>query len=1284
MVSKTRKFFDELGDRIKTSVRMKKESVFLVLALILIIVLGILVRMTPFFRTDALIKEFDPWIQYYTAQYLTQHSFFEYFNWYSYQFWWPSGVERYGLRPGLPLAAAITYKIFQFFGIPISLYDICYFWPAIWGGIAILIVFFLGKEFLDSRCGVLAAFFLAFSPGHIQRTVVGFFDNETIGVPLLLLNVLFYVKALKTGKIHNSILSGIFLGLLALSSGSLQFGFLFIPLLSLLMILGNRYSSRLLVSYIGTEGVALFIALFAPLFKANLIINDFSIMVPFFFMFFMLIYHVFDHQKIHNPKLYSTIWQIIKWGSIPAIFVFLIIYIYYPGILPFGLGERGGTILNPAARNAIALVASVGEHKPSPWSGFYFNALIPVILTPLGVYFAIKRGNDEDIVLITMTLTLLYFTGSMIRIILFLSPALALIGAYGLTHIGKFFGSLVKKEQIITRRRKRQVRKTLGTSEAVVIFMLIGVMLFTQINHATTVSVEQMSWSEMIAGGQFHDWEETLAYVNSNLDSTSVIMSWWDYGYWLSVPGNVTTVNDNGTMNHTRIGLTGMAFMQTDEILSAKVFKYLKADYALVFWGFLIGGLGGDEGKWPWMLRICNDHTAEYEAFGLREKNWGETTVFNEAEYINSSSGLYEDKWFETTLVKLMFYGEPTSLSSASTQLNAYYAAQIEGYESQNISPRQDDNGNLWSTHIPSNGEYVFNCFIPYYFSSNHLVKIFKLDYTALESSFMLSDPILYNNGFGSVDIINTGLRDISMTRIKINDIYYNFTIDYNNNTVEPGAHKTIWFNTNQFLQEWSVGDPYNITAEVSADALEGRKYIFENSTDNHAVISSPTYSIKIDRENSIITTSQWDQPVTVNLNVTNTGTGLVHVDYIKLFSSSVEFDDNKTTYLIKPGQTISFNGTSVGGFPGVVFDVNVNTTEGAFDSVSMPVNKEKYKLSIISQEREMISEERVKPYNYQDLTRKILFPNASSSILYDNGTLLLTVQNTGSLVMGLEGIMVNEELIDWSKWSTIGGDKILYPGESVKIKTNLGTLEKNRQYEVIVNATGQEGESVASDSCVLIPVTDGKAIKIIDDTLVTTSEVVSNETTFVTIKNVGLESVTVNTISLNGTDYDLTTFNAIPLYGSFVLNTYDVVKFAINVTGIKINQSDIVDVRVTASGVYDEQSFQASLPYGEGIVMVPSNTYGDVDLNKLHIDVRTAGFNNMTIDTIQVNGTYITPAQMTFELGENVISLLTSNYIEISGTEFGHPDIIAGETYVIIITMVEGPVKTYTIEIPT
>ena len=182
MPNKMQKILTDFNEKIKTSLRIRRETVFIFFSLMMIVSLAILVRCSPVFAGAALIDAFDPWVQYDTAEYLANHSLYDYFNWYSDQTWFPEGVDRSNLRPGLIFGSVIVYKILGFLGIPVTLYQVCYFWPAFVGGLTVFLMFFLGKEILDHRAGILAAFFLAFSPGHMQRTIAGFFDNETIGV----------------------------------------------------------------------------------------------------------------------------------------------------------------------------------------------------------------------------------------------------------------------------------------------------------------------------------------------------------------------------------------------------------------------------------------------------------------------------------------------------------------------------------------------------------------------------------------------------------------------------------------------------------------------------------------------------------------------------------------------------------------------------------------------------------------------------------------------------------------------------------------------------------------------------------------------------------------------------------------------------------------------------------------------------------------------------------------------------------------------------------------------
>ncbi|MFX1385137.1 MAG: STT3 domain-containing protein, partial [Promethearchaeota archaeon] len=573
-------------DRLRISVSIKTRNVLFFFAVFLLVVLAIIIRLSPLIRGLTVIKAFDPWIQWYNAEYLDHHSLFEYFNWIDLKSWYPKGYYRGGLRPGLTFTVVIIHQILNFFGLPISLYDVCFYFPAFMGGLSVLAIYFLGKEVLNRSTGIFAAFFLAFNPGFLQRTTAGFFDNETIGVFATIMIFLFFLKAIRTGKFTHSILGGVFLGYLSLSWGGYQFVYLIIPLICIFLIFMNKYNENVLMAYAGVQGTGLLIFSLYTKFKFENFFTSLDLGGIFALSIILAVFHIIYRKKTEHPNFYIKLVNIVKWGAIPVILIFAIILWVAPTILPFGFGSRFWTILNPLFREDVSIVASVAEQMPSAWSVFYYNTLIPLLLVPLGIYFCFKRLSAQDVFVIAFVLLMYYFTGSMIRIILIFAPAAALAGGYGLASILKIFGNLIgEKKAGVSRKRRRQVKDTIGNSEVLVVYLLIGVLMYAQVAHTTNIAINQMSYSQIVPGGILHDWEESLTWMRNNLKGTDVVVSWWDYGYWLTPIGNVTTVNDNATKNSTRIGLTGMAFMQTNELYSARALRRLGADYVLVYWG---------------------------------------------------------------------------------------------------------------------------------------------------------------------------------------------------------------------------------------------------------------------------------------------------------------------------------------------------------------------------------------------------------------------------------------------------------------------------------------------------------------------------------------------------------------------------------------------------------------------------------------------------------------------------------------------------------------------------
>ena len=100
MVNKFQNWLNNTGDKIKTSVKISRETPFFYLSLILIVVLAVLIRLSPVIMGTFLIKEFDPWVQYTSAKYIVENGWFEWFHYHDYKMWYPEGTKRYELQIG--------------------------------------------------------------------------------------------------------------------------------------------------------------------------------------------------------------------------------------------------------------------------------------------------------------------------------------------------------------------------------------------------------------------------------------------------------------------------------------------------------------------------------------------------------------------------------------------------------------------------------------------------------------------------------------------------------------------------------------------------------------------------------------------------------------------------------------------------------------------------------------------------------------------------------------------------------------------------------------------------------------------------------------------------------------------------------------------------------------------------------------------------------------------------------------------------------------------------------
>jgi len=175
-----------------------------------------------------------------------------------------------------------------------------------------------------------------------------------------------------------------------------------------------------------------------------------------------------------------------------------------------------------------------------------------------------------------------------------------------------------------------------------------------------------------------------LAYTKDNIPGTTVVSAWWDYGYWLTLLGNVTTLADNATVNATQIQNVGYTFMAREN-RSLQLLSTYNAEYALVFvtlqiqvttdqntgqqTAYVTYANFGDEGKWTWMARISGDAQNRFqdtispygEHYMDANMTWKDESAFgyfSNATSTQAAAWVWSDQGMNSTVYKMMSWAK--------------------------------------------------------------------------------------------------------------------------------------------------------------------------------------------------------------------------------------------------------------------------------------------------------------------------------------------------------------------------------------------------------------------------------------------------------------------------------------------------------------------------------------------------------------------------------------------------------------------------------------------------
>jgi len=1193
----------------------------------------------PIFYGDAELHALDPFVQYRSAKYILDNGIFDFFNWYDDQSWFPYGKNMgTSIYPGTPITGILIFYFLNSIGIPVTLLEACVVEPAILGTLTVIMMYFLGKIIANKKVGLVAALFLMVLPGHLQRTYAGFYDNEALGIFMIVCVLTFFIHSLKTGSIMTGVLSGTCLGILSGGWSSWNYIYALLSLGAFLLVLLNRYSTRLLMSFTLTIGIGWTIGVIVPRNGTNALTGTYGL-ISLGILGLLTFIELWRRFKASNFYFFSKVSERYNWKRIllySGIAIFIVIILTAStGILQLvfsdilqtdfikGFGNRVLAIINPLY--VTQATRSVAEHIPSAWSVYYYNFSFILLLVPMGIFFFFRRLHEDDIIMILFGITMIYFASSYIRLQLLLAPAVAIIGAFGLVYLFRPF-SLVFKEKFIISRRKKRVSPIVGREIGIALLAFFTWMIMYPTMHGIWNGWANLGRSP----GMLDDMKEGYTWMRTVLPQGTVVMSWWDYGYRITTMGEKVTVDDNATSNSTQMGMVGRMFMATDESTAVEICRKYNVSYVMVRWGYYQSYLGGDDGKWQWMLRIASQT--------LADTRWAidVASIWSEDQY------KVTENFFDTILWKMLVTNEP--YIDAERTYSTAQGGSISGSDIINnkggfyrpfwsrlanpgdSSQYKTVEGNNWDFYNPdpmgsktsmpldasttvvdvdtfpgdSDANDMLKFFDVAFYSKYRIMKVYKVNYEKADLRFDIVDVKLYNNSVVYIEINNTGKRTFDIDEITIggqvastnNKITGNGTIDLKN--IYPGESILIRssdFGTINYNETYEVDvkvKDSSITANTLINKIDvtAEKSLYYNMT-------VPESKLYLFNNNSII------------FSVLNTGDDYLVINEIELDSNTGQtFITNDSTNVVAPGELKRFLVDSTTMFPSVTLNI-----DDTFDNLKITsdsqsnLTAEFYNLTVIS-------------HTYCS--------NIVNLTAWANETIKFNIKNNGLYNLTIDHVRIDNLI--WDAYITPNPHNYFIPIGSIQefeFKTNHEILNLNDSDIVFFNIT------------VNLPVNqtlDNISSKLTGDYVVMNDWIkynitiqnissYSNETLIVNLTNTGTNSLTISdfSISTNDTNTWIRTNNFSKILGgNNILAPNESALFKVN-SFLNLNYTDYVNISVhTYEGAW---GISKNLTFTErtgNVSITWTETYQNN--NTVWFNVTNTGINNITVKSVYFN----------------------------------------------------------------
>ncbi len=555
---------------------LEKHSTLLALVfLLLILALGVYIRILPALKYGLELDASDPWIVYWETKYFHTHGLFNLEGLKNVkEFWWPIGRDFTKTEYlGTAWLAAASYPIGAKFGLTLRQWLALF--PVFAGASTIIILYFLVERVTNSKlAGLTAAAFFAFFPGAIARTSVGFVEKIGMALPFIGLFYLFMFEAIKAivkdrsmrkATVH-SVLAGIFGGLVGYFWG----GFIFVLVSYALILLFDPFMGRPTVDrlkiYLITGILIVGLIVASPKVGYKFFLVNVGLSVPAALVLYALEVWI-DRSKIWRRILPEGVNAKLQLWLL-SILIVLVVIVIQSGLVGYSNLRYVAAL---GIRNISPLVESIQENQPASARAILFEYGVALILGFAGLLAFLARaltGKRDPFYLLSRSFFYFmmlfgFYINKQLAYFTQIASFLAIIG--GSIGVSDIIMGGIEKEHAGKKVKKRSVADPLRIMAGIFIVILVGMSAvyygyrsYQQNSYRAPQILTSGLGAMRTSDGNIvvplnNAWRDALAWIRNNTEQDALIVSWWDYGYWITVNTDRKTIADGLTVNETQI-----------------------------------------------------------------------------------------------------------------------------------------------------------------------------------------------------------------------------------------------------------------------------------------------------------------------------------------------------------------------------------------------------------------------------------------------------------------------------------------------------------------------------------------------------------------------------------------------------------------------------------------------------------------------------------------------------------------------------------------------------------